>query len=271
MQGEKVKVALKIAYIGTDFYGSQTQPGLRTVEGELRRCLEEIGAIKPKSKVALAGRTDAGVHALGQVAAFEVADPKLTAPRIVNSKLPDDLWAYARAVVPDDFDPRRQALSREYRYILYARGVIGRRLLEFAPQFLGTHDFSNFSSVEPGKYPVRTVTKLEITQKGDTYLIDIAADSFLWNMVRKIVTALRLVGENKRPNDWIERMFDPAYREGIPPAPAAGLYLKQVDYEGVAWEADEYARQRAQQRMMHSFERHYTLAEVFREFQDDLR
>jgi tRNA pseudouridine38-40 synthase len=263
-----VKVALKIAYIGSDFKGSQTQPGLRTVEGELRRCLEAAGALKPKTKVALAGRTDAGVHALEQVAVFEAADPKMTAPRIVNAQLPDDLWAWARAEVPDDFDPRRQALSREYRYILYAPGVIERRLIEFAPQFLGTHDFTNFSSVEPGKYPVRTVNKLEITKKGDTYVIDVAADSFLWNMVRKIVTALRLVGENKRPNDWIGRMFDPAYREGIPPAPAAGLYLKQVDYEGIAWEVDEYARQRAHQRMLHSFERHYTMAGIFGEFRD---
>ena len=213
-----MKVALKIAYIGSDFYGSQTQPGLRTVEGELRRCLEEIGAIKPKTKVALAGRTDAGVHALEQVAAFEAADPKMTAPRIVNSKLPDDLWAYARAEVPDDFDPRRHATSREYRYLLYAPGVIERRMMEFAPQFLGTHDFTNFSSVEQGKYPVRTVKKLEITKKGDIYLIDIEADSFLWNMVRKIVTALRLVGENKRPNE----LDHTHVRPGVPGRHTAG-------------------------------------------------
>ncbi|HEY3272838.1 MAG TPA: tRNA pseudouridine(38-40) synthase TruA [Methanocella sp.] len=266
-----MKVALKIAYIGTDFYGSQTQPGLRTVEGELRRCLEDIGVIKPKTKVALAGRTDAGVHALEQVVAFEAADPRLSAPRIVNSKLPVDLWAYARAEVPDDFDPRRHATSREYRYLLYAPGIIERRMTEFTPQFLGTHDFSNFSSVEPGKYPVRTIKKLEITKTGDIYLIDVEADSFLWNMVRKIVTALRLVGENKRPNDWIGRMFDPAHPEGIPPAPAAGLYLKKVNYEGIAWEADEYARQRSYQRMLHSFEWQHTMAEVYREIGDAMK
>jgi len=263
-----LKVALKIAYIGTDFYGSQAQPGLRTVEGELRKALAAAGAITPKTKVALAGRTDAGVHALGQVAAFEVADPKLTAPRIVNSQLPDDLWAYARAEVPEAFDPRRDATSRGYRYILYAPGVIERQMTEFAPQFLGAHDFTNFSSVEPGKYAVRTVKKLEITKKGDLYFIDVEADAFLWNMVRKIVTGLRLVGENKRPGDWIGHMLDPAYREGIPPAPAAGLYLKKVNYGGVAWEADEYAQKRAYQRMLHSFAWQYTMAEVCREFRD---
>jgi tRNA pseudouridine38-40 synthase len=266
-----VKTALKIAYIGTDFYGSQSQPGLRTVEGELRRCLTEVGAIGLKTKIAMAGRTDSGVHALGQVVAFEAADPKLTAPRIVNSKLPADVWAYARAEVPDDFDPRRHAMSREYRYLLYAPDVIERRMREFAPQFLGTHDFTNFSSVEPGKYPVRTIKRLEISKSGDLYIIDLEADAFLWNMVRKIVTALRLVGENKRPNDWIEKMLDPSHKEGIPPAPAAGLYLKKVSYEGITWEEDEYARQRAYQRMLHTFEWQYTMAAVYREFKDSMR
>ncbi|OPY29785.1 MAG: tRNA pseudouridine synthase A [Methanocella sp. PtaU1.Bin125] len=265
------KIALQIAYIGTDFYGSQSQPGLRTVEGELRRCLAEAGAMAPKAKLAMAGRTDAGVHALGQVVVFEAADPKLTAPRVVNSKLPPDVWAYARSEVTGDFDPRRDARGREYRYILYAPEVIERRMMSFAPAFLGTHDFTNFSSVEPGKYPVRTVRRLDIARHGDLYFIDVEADAFLWNMVRKIVTALRLVGENKRPNDWIAKMFDPAYSEGIPPAPAAGLYLKRVSYEGVAWEVDEYARQRAYQRMLHSFEWQYTMAAVYREFRDAMR
>ena len=144
-------------------------------------------------------------------------------------------------------------------------------MMEVAPSFLGTHDFTNFSSVEPGKYPVRTIKKLEIEKHGDLYLIDIEADAFLWNMVRKIVTALRLVGENKRPNEWITRMVDAAYREGIPPAPAAGLYLKNVNYDGIAWEADEYARQRAYQRMLHLFEWQYTMAAVYREFRDSMR
>jgi tRNA pseudouridine38-40 synthase len=265
-----VKAALKIAYTGTDFYGSQSQPGLRTVESELRKALEEVGVIKPKAKIAMSGRTDAGVHALCQVVAFEAADMKLTAPRIINSKLPKDLWAYARADVADDFDPRRHPTSREYRYLLYAPNVIERRIKEFSHQFLGTHDFTNFSSIEPGKYPVRTVKKIDVSHRGDFYIIDIEADSFLWNMVRKIVTALRLVGENKRPNDWIERMFDPACNEGIPPAPAAGLYLAKVNYESIVFEEEEYSRQRAYQRLLNGFEWHYTMAEVYREFKDSM-
>lgn len=266
-----MKVALRIAYIGTDFYGSQSQPGLRTVEGEIRRGLTELGAIAPKTKLSFSGRTDAGVHALSQVVSFEAADHKLTAPRIVNSKLPGDVWAYARADVPVDFDPRRQARSREYRYILYAPDVIEHKIREPGHLFLGTHDFTNFSSVEPGKNPVRTIKKIDITKRGDLYLIDIEADSFLWNMVRKIVTALRLIGENKKPGGWIEEMFDPAHKGGIPPAPAAGLYLTKVNYEGIAWEEDPYSRQRAYQRLLHSYEWHYTMAAVYHEFQDSMR
>jgi len=266
-----VKSAIKIAYIGTNFYGSQSQPGLRTVEGELRRALEGAGTIAPKAKIALSGRTDAGVHALCQVASFEPADPKLTAPRIINSKLPPDLWAYAKADVANGFDPRRHATGREYRYILYAPEVIEGQLREFAPQITGTHDFTNFSSVEPGKNPIRTVRRIEVTKRGDLYLIDIEADSFLWNMVRKIITALRLVGSREKPNDWIERMFDPSYSEGIPPAPAAGLYLARVSYDDIAFEEDDYARRQACQRLLHSFEWQYTMAEVSREFRDAMK
>lgn len=266
-----MKTALKIAYIGTNFYGSQAQPGLPTVEGELRKALEETGAIKPKAKVAMSGRTDAGVHALEQVVAFEAADPKLTAPRIINSKLSNNLWTYARAEVPDDFDPRRHAISREYRYILYAPEVDESRMREYSRQFLGTHDFTNFATLEPGKNPVRTVKKIEVTKRGDVYLIDIEADSFLWNMVRKIVTALRLVGENRKPEDWLEKMFDPAFGEGIPPASPAGLYLAKVNYEGIAFEDDQYSRQRAQKRMQQAFEWHHTIAEIYNEFKDAMK
>lgn len=266
-----MKTALKIAYVGTDFYGSQAQPGLRTVESDLRKALEETGAITAKTRVAMSGRTDAGVHALAQVVAFEAADAKMTAPRIVNSKLPKDIWAYARADVNDDFDPRRHATSREYRYVLYAPDISEWRIMTHSQLFLGEHDFSNFSSVEPGKYPVRTIKKIDVTKQGDFYMIDIEADAFLWNMVRKIVTALRLVGSSKRPAQWIEQMFDPAYKEGIPPAPAAGLFLTNVSYDGVTFEAEEYSRQKAYQRLISSFEWYYTMAEVCREFKEAMR
>ena len=267
-----MRTALKIAYIGTDFYGSQAQPGLRTVDGELKRALVELGIIGEKAKVELSGRTDAGVHALCQVASFKSTNEKLIEPRIINSKLPKDLWVYAKAAVSDDFDPRRDPVSRTYRYILYAPDVIERRIVEYAKMFIGTHDFTNFSSVEANKNPVRTVKNISVVKRGDLYVIDITADSFLWNMVRKIVTGLRLVGSNKRPAQWIEEMFHPeTHREGIPPALACGLFLMDIEYTGIEFVEEEYSKERAYQRMLHAFEWQYTMAEIYKEFRDAMK
>jgi len=267
-----LKTALKLAYIGADFSGSQAQPGRRTVEGELKRGLVEKGVIGDKVKVEFSGRTDAGVHALGQAVSFKPLNPKLAEPRIINSVLANDLWVYARAEVPDDFDPRRDAAGRTYRYILYAPDVVERRIVEYAGLFAGTHDFRNFSSIEPNKNPVRTIKNISVAKRGDLYVIDVEADAFLWNMVRKIVTGLRLVGSNKRPAQWIEQMLKPdEHREGIPPAPAAGLYLMKVDYPGLVFQEEKYSMDRAYQRLLHAFERQYTTAEVYREFRDAMR
>ncbi|MDI6895867.1 tRNA pseudouridine(38-40) synthase TruA [Methanocella conradii] len=267
-----MKPALKLAYIGTDFSGSQAQPGKRTVEGELKKGLIEKGIIDERTRVSFSGRTDAGVHALGQVVSFKALDERLVEPRIINSVMPKDLWVYASASVPDDFDPRRDATSRTYRYVLYAPDVVERRIVECSKLFIGTHDFTNFSSVEPGKNPVRTIKNVSVTKRGDLYIIDVEADSFLWNMVRKMVTGLRLVGSNKRPARWIEQMLRPdEYREGIPPALAAGLYLVKVDYPAISFIEEAYSKGRAYQRMMHAFEWQYTMAAVYREFQDAMR
>jgi tRNA pseudouridine38-40 synthase len=267
-----LKAAFKLAYIGTDFSGSQAQPGRRTVEGELRQGLIGKGIIGERTKVEFSGRTDAGVHALGQVVSFKALNYRLLEPRIINSILANDLWVYATAEVPDDFDPRRDALGRTYRYILYAPDVVDRRIVEYAGLFKGTHDFRNFSSVEPNKNPVRTIKNISAAKRGDLYVIDVEADSFLWNMVRKIVTGLRLVGSNKRPARWIEKMLTPEeYREGIPPAPAAGLYLMKVDYPGLTFEEEKYSMDRAYQRLLHAFEWQYTMAEVYGEFRDAMK
>jgi tRNA pseudouridine38-40 synthase len=99
--------------------------------------------------VEFSGRTDAGVHALGQVIAFVPQNEKLAEPRIINSVLPADMWVYAKADVPDDFDPRRHAVSRTYRYLLYAPDVIERRIITYSHLFLGTHEFTNFSASSP--------------------------------------------------------------------------------------------------------------------------
>jgi tRNA pseudouridine38-40 synthase len=266
------KVALKIAYIGTNFSGSQSQPVRRTVEGELKKSLVGLGAIGDGAKLGFSGRTDAGVHALGQVVAFKPLNEKLAEPRVINSMLPDDLWAYAKADVPDDFDPRRDATGRAYRYILYAPEVVEERAIEGSKLFIGKHDFSNFATIESNKSPIRTVSTIDISKHGDLYFIDISADSFLWNMVRKIVTGLTIVGSGERDLEWLERLLKPdEYREGIPPAPALGLYLMRVDYAGIEFVNEKYSMDRAYRRLSDSFRSQYTMVEIYRAFKDSMR
>lgn len=267
-----LKYAYKLAYIGTGFSGSQAQPGRRTVEGELRSGLIGRGVLGDTARIEFAGRTDAGVHALGQVIAFSPLDARLAEPRIMNSALRDDLWVYARAEVPDDFDPRRAASGRAYRYLLYAPDADQGCMAEASRRFAGTHDFTNFSSVEPGRSPVRTIRRISIERHGDLYAIDVEADSFLWNMVRKIVTGLGLVGTGERPGEWIGQMLEPsAHREGVPPAPAAGLYLLRVDYPGVGFVDEAYSRSRAYRRLRREYAGQLTLAEVYGAFREAMR
>jgi len=266
-----MKVALKIAYIGTNYSGSQSQPGRRTVEGELKKGLVALGVISEGAKVEFSGRTDAGVHALGQVVAFKPLSEKLAEPRVINSKLPDDLWAYAKADVSDDFDPRRDATGRAYRYILYAPEVVEERATEGAKLFIGKHDFSNFATIESNKSPIRTVSTLDISRHGDLYFIDVWADSFLWNMVRKIVTGLTMVGSGERDLEWLERLLKPdEYREGIPPAPPLGLYLMRVDYTDLEFVNEKYSMERVHRRLLGSFQSQYTVAEIYREFKNSM-
>ncbi|MCD1293665.1 tRNA pseudouridine(38-40) synthase TruA [Methanocella sp. CWC-04] len=267
-----MKTAIKIAYIGTDFSGSQYQPDRRTVEGELKKGLVEAGTINENTRVYLSGRTDAGVHALCQVAAFEPADIKLAEPRIINSKMPKDLWSYSKAEVPDGFDPRRDPESREYRYILHAPGLDEVTMAMCSEMLLGTHDFTNFATLEPGKDPVRMVKNIGIRKHGDFFFIDIEANSFLWNMVRKIVSVLRMVGSGEQQPEWVEMLLDPGeHREGVPAAPAGGLYLMKINYPGIDFIDDEYAKKRAYRRLSESFESYYTMSEIYREFRDAMR
>ncbi|WNY27546.1 tRNA pseudouridine(38-40) synthase TruA [Methanolapillus ohkumae] len=241
-----MKIALKIGYEGMNFSGSQIQPDKRTVEGELLTALKNAGVIDnfESANLSSAGRTDAGVHSYGQVVSFFATRPELALPRVINNKLPRDLWAWASAEVPDNFDPRRHAVRRKYRYILTGDYDISK-MREAAKLILGEHDFSNFSKKDKKcqKTTIRRIEKLDIRTGNGIIRIDIEANAFLWNMVRKIVTALTYVGSDYRSVEWIEQMLDPEnYEEGIEPAPAYGLTLTEVGYNPEPeWSIDGYA------------------------------
>jgi tRNA pseudouridine38-40 synthase len=262
------KVALIVAYDGTEFSGSQRQPGRRTIQDELERTVG-ILAHGPVP-VALAGRTDAGVHALGQVAAFADARPDLENHRLVsalNALLPGDVSVQSAMRVEAEFDPRRDAQWRAYQYRIcngpenplqrrYTLQVTQRLDLAAmsgaASQFFGEHDLASFCGLGAGvpwserknigRGTVRRIFKCAVAQaeRGPVITIDVVGDAFLPNQVRAMVGALLDVGRGRRDQDWIARLLtEPDRRHGPKTAPPHGLTLMQVGYSDVDGTAAE--------------------------------
>ncbi|WP_094227113.1 tRNA pseudouridine(38-40) synthase TruA [Methanolobus psychrotolerans] len=261
-----MRVALKIAYVGTGYHGSQVQPDVATIEGELFNALTQLEIIEnPKSAhFSSSGRTDAGVHAREQVVAFDTDKTNLAIPRVINSKLPNSIWAWAYAEVPDDFDPRRWAVSRKYRYIMSGEQYDISRIRAASKILVGEHDFANFCSKDEDKGTVRNVERIDVRVSGTLTKIDVQANSFLWNMVRKMVTALTMVGSGARDEEWLNQMLDPeSYEEGLEPAAAYGLTLMEVEYpQPIDWCEDSYAIRRANENVHDYLVRHRVMAEV---------
>jgi tRNA pseudouridine38-40 synthase len=256
-----MRVALKLAYLGTDYHGFQTQPGVPTIEGKLMKALKETGAIKNPSKAryAAAGRTDKGVHALGQVIAFDTENIDAAMPRALNSSL-SNIWVYAWARVDVDFNARMSAMEREYRYILWAKGLDISRIKDSLSVFLGRHDFRNFSHEEKEKSTTCDIRKLSIQEQGHWIFIDMAASRFMLHMVRIIATALKLIGMCEKDKVWLTKMLDCSINDKLEPLEAQGLILKKVKYPDIKWNIDTYARGKALVEIHEFFMQHETTA-----------
>ena len=235
-----------LCYDGTDFKGWQRQPRERTIQGTLENALFKITG--QLVTVHGAGRTDAGVHAEGQVANFRVTT-RLGMDdlfRAMNALLPDDLRVISLRKVPADFHARRSARSKTYRYrILQASRVSPflvryvlhwphrldiRAMRKAAALFVREADFSAFSSNRE-LHPVRKVVLSDVRKKGDEIVFTIRAGGFLRYMVRTIVGTLLEVGRGKIPPDRIEALFRERSRSlSSPTVPARGLCLVKVDY-----------------------------------------
>lgn len=206
-----MRYSARVQYDGTDFEGFQTQVGRRTVQGELERTLSRISA-SGRVKVEGAGRTDAGVHAQGQVIAFTWTGRQSAAQlgRSLAALLPADLSVGPLRRVPAGFRPRYQALQREYRYSIwngppsplrerYALGV--REPLDVtamataAELLVGRHDFAAFGGT--GRQPIRTLHRVRVRRNGRAITIVVVGDSFLRQMVRRLVAALIRVGRGQ--------------------------------------------------------------------------
>jgi tRNA pseudouridine38-40 synthase len=250
-------VALVLQYDGGAYAGWQFQPNARTVQGEVEGALERL--VGRRLRVVGAGRTDAGVHALGQVAATAVPDrwsPEMLA-RALNGQLPDDVWVSSAARMTAGFDPRRHALERTYCYRLgtdaAARGPFRRRwewavpqpldegaLLRAAAELVGTHDFRALSAVGPERSHWRCRVSEAVWQAREDapgWEFWITADRFLHKMVRFLVGTMLDIARGRRPPTDLARLLrGHDNRLASPPAPPHGLFLVAVRYPG-----DRYA------------------------------
>ncbi|MEI8371880.1 MAG: tRNA pseudouridine(38-40) synthase TruA [Planctomycetota bacterium] len=248
-------IKLTLAYDGTDFAGWQIQPGSRTVQATLEETIGKITSVRPSTLAS--GRTDAGVHALGQVVSFRT-ESRLSAEvlqRALNAKLPRSMAVLDAADVHDGFQVIRDALRKRYRYVIYngpirdifslryawhyARGQLDADAMQRAAvSLVGTHDFSSFeTSGSPRKTSIRTVHDLRIERGrgGQEHLVtlEIEADGFLYNMVRTIVGTLVDVGRGARPEFWPGEVLKAMDRRRAgQTAPPQGLFLVNVEYPG---------------------------------------
>jgi len=239
-----------IAYDGTAFWGFQAQPAFRTVEGEIRSALAALGW--SGETLLCGGRTDTGVHAAGQVIAFDLdwKHPPAELQRALNALLPDDISCPALKTAAADFHPRYGALRRIYRYRLYCaewpdplrdRFALRawpapdmRRMAEAAAGLPGKRDFGAFGSApREGSHTVRTVYRADWIRTDGGLDFWIEADAFLFRMARTIVGTLLEVGGGRRSLEGFRALLEAgARKDSAPPAPARGLCLMKIEYPG---------------------------------------
>lgn len=250
--GFQMRIALGIEYDGSAFCGWQTQPAACAAQDSLEAALSHIAG--ERIATVCAGRTDAGVHALGQVVHFDTAAerPLNAWVRGTNAMLPPAMVATWARAVSGEFHARYSALERHYRYVLLNRPVrpaadrarVGwfylpldlERMREAARLLQGEHDFSAFRSSEcQAKSPVRRLRGIDIERRGDYVIFDLRANAFLHHMVRNIVGCLVYVGKGRHPPQWMAQVLASRNRAlAAPTFEASGLYLAEVRYDA-AW------------------------------------
>lgn len=243
-----MRIALGIEYDGSNYYGWQRQQEVSSVQECVEKALSKIA--DQNVEVFCAGRTDAGVHATGQVVHFKVnCQRRLAAWTLgMNSNLPGDIAVRWAKEVDDEFHARFSATARRYRYIIYnsahrgailGKGVshyhfpLNETLMHQAGQcLLGEHDFTSFRAVQcQSRTPFRNVHHLNVTRQGDFVVIDIKANAFVHHMVRNIAGSLIEIGQGNQSVDWMAELLALKDRnKAAATAKAQGLYLVEVDY-----------------------------------------
>lgn len=242
------RIALGLEYDGTDFVGLQSQQNGRSVQDELTRAIAAVA--DHAVSVTAAGRTDRGVHAAMQVVHFDSAAQRGERQWVlgINSNLPADVAIRWARVVPEDFDARRSALYRRYRYCLLerpTRPALGRRavwwlrapvdcalITRAAAALLGERDFSAFRAAGcQSLTPMRRLISVRVARDGARVAIDVTANAFLQQMVRNLVGTLVEIGQGRRPPGWAAELLAGRDRRlAAATAPARGLTLVEIAY-----------------------------------------
>jgi tRNA pseudouridine38-40 synthase len=242
-------IKLTLSYDGTEFSGWQTQPGFRTVQETLEKAIGDLTG--ERISLNTSGRTDAGVHAVAQVANFYTGSSYTTETivRAVNARLPEDVILRSAEDMPQSFDANRDARRKLYRYVIHndaSADIFMRRyahhvrhpldidaMRRSAEVLKGRHDFHSFETDWPNRMSsVRTITHLTINRAGPWIWLDVEADGFLYNMVRSIAGTLINVGRGYWPEGHVAKILQAEdRREAGPTAAAQGLFLMRVTYD----------------------------------------
>jgi tRNA pseudouridine38-40 synthase len=241
---------MMLRYDGTEFQGWQTQPGYRTVQETLENAIAAVTRCRVRANAS--GRTDAGVHALGQVVNF-YSGTRLTCGTLVkavNANLPADVCVRLCDEVPQAFCANKDAARKTYRYVIYdgrphdpfsrryachsRQPLDADRMLAASRCLVGRHDFRSFETEWPNRLSsVRTVSRLDVTRSGEFIRLEITADGFLYNMVRAIAGTLMQVGRGAWPEGRVREVLEAGDRRlAGPTAPPEGLFLLRVTYPG---------------------------------------
>ncbi|MCI5644022.1 tRNA pseudouridine(38-40) synthase TruA [Peptoniphilus sp. SGI.035] len=243
-----MNILIKITYDGTKFHGFQLQPDERTVEGELNKGLAKT--LNKEVKIFYAGRTDRGVHALGQYANF-YSDTTIdigNLPKVINFNLPEDVSVVGAKYVSDDFHARYDAKLKKYRYVVHRSRYRNALLLNKAYEYpyevdpermrkalsylLGEHDFNSFMGKGAVvKDSIRTIEKIDVIEDGNFLYLDFIAKSFLKNMIRIVTGTALEIGRGQKEIEYMKEALIMKKRKAAgPTAPACGLYLVDVKY-----------------------------------------
>jgi len=242
------RIRITLSYDGTAYYGWQVQPGLPTIQGVVEAILSEIEGAEVK--VEGSGRTDAGVHALAQVAAFSLENPIPTPnlEKAMNRLLPRDIRVLSAVETAENFHPRFDATAKTYEYRILRAPICSPferryvhhhpyplnegKMIELAPTLEGEHDFTSFAAADDtdtlGRSKIRRIFSSAAVRKGDHLIYRVRGSGFLKHMVRNIVGVLIEAGKGNLLN------LDPHLHSAIPSGPtvpARGLFLVSVEYE----------------------------------------